>query len=225
MLIPEGYKLRPIQEKTINEINSKDNKFFILNLPTGSGKSLISETIAINNPSTVITKTKFLQEQYLKEFNYDNLKGKNNYTCDSGYVWQSEECITNIVLTKKECYKNCPYQIAKKKFIESNKRLTNFAYLLSSPWLDKYPTKFLIIDEAHNFGSEIINALTIKLNFEDLVDKFGNDVFPVSGLYINNILENLKEEISKLENAKRNNLKSKLELLRNGILSGYGTMD
>ena len=200
MKIPKGYTLRPIQEDVLSKIN---HTFNLLNLPTGSGKSLIAETLSLNHSATVITKTKFLQDQYLNEFFYTNLKGKDNYICNYGYRWQTLECYLKLNQTKKKCIKNCPYQIAKNQFKESKKRLTNFAYLLKSPWIDECPTEYMIIDEAHNFPGEIINATRIEYNPNNELLKWQNYKDPkgISALvYLSKIEEfiNNLEEVNKI---------------------------
>ena len=103
MKIPEGYILRPIQEQVLETLNKTRSDFSILNLPTGVGKSLIAETIALNNPTTVITKTKFLQDQYLDDFFFIDLKGKENYICKYGVTYSTEGCLKRMKRGNKEC--------------------------------------------------------------------------------------------------------------------------
>jgi len=81
---------RQIQVETIEKIveTFKTKNHFIGQLPTGTGKSLIAyvtgkimETQDLS--SVILTHTKFLQEQYIKDFKDDlkSLKGAKNYEC------------------------------------------------------------------------------------------------------------------------------------------------
>jgi Rad3-related DNA helicase len=178
----------------------------------------------LNFPATILTKTKFLQEQYLNEFNYDNLKGKDNYICDYGYRWRSEQCLIQYNQLKGKCFSTCPYQVAKRKFANSNKRLTNFAYFLKSPWIEECPTEFVIVDEAHNFGDEIINAMTLELNFEKIYEKFGNYTLPL-GLYGNVLIDKLKDYVNSLKESGRFNTEEIVSILENFLLEGFGTLN
>ena len=71
---------------------NKLNKFFLLNLPVGSGKSHLALMIAdwykknVNRMARVdiITNSKILQDQYSGEYeSICDLKGKENYECQS----------------------------------------------------------------------------------------------------------------------------------------------
>jgi len=196
--LPKGYELRDIQKETLQNIkNNIDKKFFILNLPTGVGKSLIAETIALNHSATIITKTKYLQEQYLKEFRYDNIKGMLNYTCDKNCHYNSVECISK---RNDTCKKDCPYILARNKFKNSNKRLTNFSYFFRIPFFkNEEKTEFLIIDEAHNFGSELISSLTITFDYYKLLDMFNGYMLPKVNVYAEQHINTIKEKIIYME--------------------------
>ena len=75
---------RIIQGKIIEAINRniKDYRYFILELGTGIGKSAIAKTICSSyNKAFLLTVTKQLQDQYIKDFKGDDIqsiKGKVN---------------------------------------------------------------------------------------------------------------------------------------------------
>ena len=89
------YKPREEQQRVHDFIfkikNEKpEMKFFLLNLPTGVGKSHLAVMIAneyinkIDNTAKVdiITASKILQDQYGDTYrSIENLKGKENYSC------------------------------------------------------------------------------------------------------------------------------------------------
>ena len=72
--------------------NKSDNKFYLMNLPVGTGKShlalMISQwflnTVSQESKVDIITPGKILQDQYDDEYeSITNLKGKENYNCSS----------------------------------------------------------------------------------------------------------------------------------------------
>ena len=87
------YTLRDQQTQTYNEFLSheKDNKNFLLDIPVGSGKSLIAMLISKNYIDKdenvkidLVTNSKILQTQYTEEFkSISNLWGRNGYECNT----------------------------------------------------------------------------------------------------------------------------------------------
>jgi Rad3-related DNA helicase len=133
--IEEEYTLRKQQKIATKWFSDKiisNKKFFILEMPTGTGKSLTSqllinyylENINKNAKFNLLTCTKNLQEQYLHEFNYiHNLYGKQNYychvfdtTCDMGYVLHK----------KKEKCQYCPHKEALNSWLSGMVSMSNF---------------------------------------------------------------------------------------------------
>jgi ATP-dependent DNA helicase DinG len=160
------YTPRPQQEEILDfitkSIESK-KKFIMVDAPTGVGKSYAAVMIAdwyrktINKKARVdiLTNTKLLQDQYVRDFSFAaNLKGKNNYWCRK----QNMDCGNASILNKandKKC-EMCPYKIAQGHFVRSPLSLTNFhlitSYAMYSPdLLAERNSKLLIIDEAHAF--------------------------------------------------------------------------
>ena len=90
----ESYTLRPEQEKVLEWIKNpikQGKKFFVLEMPTGVGKSIWANVfmdwymreVNVNAKFDILTNTKLLQKQYIKEFKYmHNLAGKKNYKCE-----------------------------------------------------------------------------------------------------------------------------------------------
>ena len=85
------YVPRTEQLETIQFIKDNiDKKYYLLNLPTGVGKSYLalmiadfySKNIDVTAKVDIITNSKLLQEQYTNTFNsIRDLRGKENYTC------------------------------------------------------------------------------------------------------------------------------------------------
>jgi len=223
MNLPQGYELRPQQKETIDLIERNiDNKFFILNLPTGSGKSLIAETIALNNSSTIITKTKYLQEQYLKEFEYHNIKGMANYICEHNCHYNSVECAEK---KNEKCKEKCPYIIARNNFKQSSKRLTNFSYFFRTHLKKEEKTEFLIIDEAHNFGEELISSLTLTFDYYKLLEMFEGYMLPKVNVYAEQHINTIKEKIIYMEETGKFNDNDISPFINDLLSETFGVLD
>jgi len=106
---------RPGQAEIIEEISSSGSKFFLLDAPTGTGKSVIGiasylkrrdafrvmERFNDEEPKkhrcVYVTKTKQLQDQILREFpDARSMKGRGNYPClkhpDKFPEYTAEQC-------------------------------------------------------------------------------------------------------------------------------------
>jgi Rad3-related DNA helicase len=166
-----------------------DNKFFLLNMPVGVGKShlavMISDYITTNilkgAKVDIITAGKLLQDQY--EDTYDEIKslrGKENYEC----VQYSCSCANGKEfnrLNKSKC-EFCPYDIAKTAYMASDAGLTNFhLYLINIVYgnliMKDRDSRLLIVDEAHEFDDVMSDFISIKIT-ETIIKKylFANEV-------------------------------------------------
>lgn len=182
------YKPRKEQKEALSFIDSeyqknKLNKFFLLNLPVGSGKSHLALMIAdwykknVNKLAKVdiITNSKLLQDQYSNEYeSISDLKGKDNYECEQ-YSCSCAQGAEFNRLNKTSC-ESCPYTSAKESFISGNISLTNFylyiLYAIYNPkLLESRDSRVLIVDEAHEFDDVMSDFITIKVT-ENMVKRF-----------------------------------------------------
>jgi Rad3-related DNA helicase len=182
------YKPRKEQKEALSFIESeyqknKLNKFFLLNLPVGSGKSHLALMIAdwykknVNKLAKVdiITNSKLLQDQYSNEYeSISDLKGKDNYECEQ-YSCSCAQGAEFNRLNKTSC-ETCPYTNAKESFISGNMSLTNFylyiLYAIYNPkLLESRDSRVLIVDEAHEFDDVMSDFITIKIT-ETMVKRF-----------------------------------------------------
>jgi len=182
------YKPRKEQKEALNFIDSeyqknKLNKFFLLNLPVGSGKSHLALMIAdwykknVNKFAKVdiITNSKILQDQYSDTYeSICDLKGKENYECEAYSCSCSQGAEFNR-LNKTSC-EFCPYTSAREGFISGGISLTNFylyiLYAIYNPKLmESRDSRVLIVDEAHEFDDVMSDFITIKIT-ENVVKKF-----------------------------------------------------
>lgn len=155
-LSPRAGQVKVIETALEGFENGKNT--FLLEAPTGQGKSVIAMTIArylasqtrscesenaFHNGAYILTTQKILQEQYLRDFSKQEagglleLKSSTNYTC--GYdprqsCGESKRALTalgksvNGTPWKDHCTRQCSYNQAKKSFIEGLFGTTNYSF-------------------------------------------------------------------------------------------------
>lgn len=176
------------QEKALDYIKTvldkkPDNKFFLLNMPVGIGKShlavMISDYITTHvlkgAKVDIITAGKLLQDQYEDTYNeIKSLRGKDNYECVQ-YACSCEKGKEFNRLNKSKC-EFCPYDTAKVSYLTSDVGLTNFhLYLINAVYggsmLKDRDSRLLIVDEAHEFDDVMSDFISIKIT-ETVIKKF-----------------------------------------------------
>lgn len=184
----DKFILRKEQQETLDFIDSEYkinplSKFFLLNLPTGIGKSVLALTIAnwyrknVNKMARIdiITSSKILQDQYSNTFkSISDLKGKENYECGE-YACSCAQGTEFARLNKTSC-ESCPYTSARESYINGGISLTNFylyiLYAMYNPKLmESRGARVLIVDEAHEFDDVMTGFVSIKIT-ESVVKKF-----------------------------------------------------
>lgn len=152
-----------------------DMKYFMLNLPTGIGKSHLAvmlmdmfEKRYKNIKIDIVTASKILQDQYSDTYlSISNLKGKDNYKC-SQYECSCAQGAEFNRLNKTTC-DSCPYDSSRQSYIAGKVSLTNFylylIYAIYSPKiLEDRGSKVLIVDECHELDSVASDFISIKMN-------------------------------------------------------------
>lgn len=181
---PIKHKPREIQldalEHTKEEIR-KGKKFIMLNMPTGSGKSLFSMMFInwylnyINSDAKfdLLTNTKILQRQYVDEFPFvANLKGKGSYRCNEYPDSSCTEGKEMNAALKRTC-SNCPYDKDLNGWKTNRIALTNFhlfnavSLFLPELMITK-ESNVLIIDEAHDYESVLCDFISNKISKHSL---------------------------------------------------------
>ena len=189
----EKYLPRKEQQDCLDFIESeykknKENKFYLLNLPTGVGKSHMAMLLAnfyitkINGGSKcdIITSGKLLQDQYSNTYDSINdLKGKENYSCQQ-YACSCAQGAEFNRLNKTSC-EACPHSGARDGFISGKVSLTNFyLYILYALYMPKMlelrSANVLIVDECHELDEIMSDFISIKIT-ESVVKrlKFSNE--------------------------------------------------
>lgn len=207
----------------IKENHPRKNKFYLLELPTGSGKShlavMISDwyTSKIDKSAKVdiITAGKILQDQY--DITYEsikNLKGKENYQCKS----YSASCASGKEFNRlnKTVCDFCPYDDSKNGYMGGKVSLTNFHLYLTyavynQKMFEQRESNVLIVDECHELDSVMSDFISIKIT-ETLIKrlKFTNEYEIIKALskvksineyvsFLKYFLNEIKVTISKID--------------------------
>jgi len=190
IFFPLKLKPREQQIQALNFVKDSINngkKNICLNLSTGIGKSYLTQMIYTwyrnyinpNIKMDIITNSKTLQDQYIKDFPHiKNFKGRNNFYCDK-HDLQCDVAHETYCKTGAKC-EDCPYEKAKKEWQVSEIGLTNFhLYNTMAVYvktiLDGRDSNILIVDEAHDFEQTFCSFLSVDLCSKSL-KKYGFDL-------------------------------------------------
>lgn len=174
---------RKVQKSVLQIMDSKwdDYKYYICELPTGTGKSAIAKTVCSSfKNGFIITATKQLQDQYYDEFKSRDLisiKGKANYPCNLNTKLNCE--IGYCVVDKKllsECkrYRTCKYYSLRDDAMKANIVLTSYQYFLRSIECTQNwkPRDIVIFDECHLLEQQLVQWASIKIDLNMLIEKY-----------------------------------------------------
>ena len=180
--------------------NSSPEKFFLLEGPTGFGKSPVDIACASHAKTLpgfgqyeagayILTPQKTLAEQYMKDFasmGLLELKGRNNYTCSKWSQITGEECDCETGASLNESHgldercSDCPYRSAKEAFIANPFGTTNFSYYLNETnHAHQLPDRnLLILDEGHNTEDQILSLTDTEIT-QRKCDEYGVGKLPI----------------------------------------------
>lgn len=180
----KSFKFRPNQREVILDVldfyDENPEGLYLLDAPTGSGKSIIAMCIAgtlsyKKKRGYVLASDLSLQDQYTNDFNRYNIdwgtiKGVDNYMCDVNFErFSVGDCkIKNMKLSDIKnlpCYEECGYYSNRLKAMQSVVSLLNYSYWLIqrnyvAPRMDDEPfdkRDFIICDEAHKITEIVQN--------------------------------------------------------------------
>lgn len=166
-------------------------QYFLIEAPTGTGKSGIAHAIAgWTGSAYVLTETKMLQDQYVGEFEIaKSLKGRSNYTCfkNPAFTAETSPCTLNKH-QRDECRGKsgenmgrniCPYYIARDEAFESEMMITNYDFLMTMAktiWHEDRKThwyrKAVICDEGHCLEDKVTSHATIAIDTKKLAKRY-----------------------------------------------------
>ena len=143
--------------------NQSDKKFFFLNAPPGSGKSLLGMLLLPPFRGVYLCSSKYLQDQILHDFPEAKiLKGRSNYQCKK-YTFLTCDACTQ----EKEEYKcsDCPYQIAKAAAMNAPFTILNYSYFFAEAnHVGKFSKRDVIVaDEADLAEHQLLAAVEINI--------------------------------------------------------------
>lgn len=188
--LTEYQSWRPGQDTAFDFLTSGTSPTKTCALPTGVGKSLLAVSYAkwLRKPTVILTSTKALQTQYMKDFSRHGLvemKGMGNYPCKA---WTDEgkdySCDLGPCLDDKACdYKSvgCAYfdQLALAR--RSPIVVANYAFWFTSARNPNRPLgdrQVVICDEAHSAMEELSRFVGVEFSNDEvrLGDKLGWDL-------------------------------------------------
>ena len=154
--LPEKFtEFRQGQLEISTKIATSTKFAYLLDAPTGIGKSLIAATVQklADKQVVYVCTTKQLQDQLLRDFPYARtLKGRNNYPCAKYQNMfpriSAEEC-TKSVVHPCEVENQCAYIAAKRAALSSPLAVLNTSYFLTEAnYVEGFSNlDYLVIDE------------------------------------------------------------------------------
>lgn len=178
----EGYRDHqvPAIEQAVDAFN-RGVKVVVVDAPTGSGKTLIAETVRrlLKLRALYTCNTKSLQEQFVRDFPYARvLMGRANYPTERfpeqfhpgdfmGNV-SCEDCTWTVETGCAFCTSKhrCPYEVAKTTALKADVAVLNTSY-----WLAEVngPGGFrdhdlVVFDEADTLESELMGHVSVEIS-------------------------------------------------------------
>ena len=239
------------QLETVSEILeaiSKGYKYIILEAGTGTGKSAIAAALAsISDSSYILTITKQLQDQYLRDFSdLRVVKGRSNFNClqyrnallpkpcnEGKCITEGHDCRYSLKNRTNEIRKDntCPYYYQKYLALNAKSVISNYPYLfLELNYVKDFQKRDLLIcDEAHNLEAMLMDQLTLEfskddleeyLKFdltEDMVYELATQSYTGWMRFINRIKDEYEKELENLEALEKEELAEKISFIRHQI--------
>lgn len=202
-------QFRPQQKEVIIDILEAyfedPDGIYLLNAPTGSGKSIIAMLAADfliykGKRGYILASDLVLHQQYVNDFkrmqlwNWGNVKGVDNYSCAvNGERFSVGDCKSKGIsyqgAESLPCFKHCGYLMARRKSIRSPLALLTYPYALiqrncveekqTSP---PFPQRnFVVCDEAHKI-LDIVQSHFSPLVSHDIykkVEKLTDGLFEI----------------------------------------------
>lgn len=162
------------------KISTTGRYCFMLDAPTGIGKSLIAATTQrlMNKKLVYLCTTKQLQDQLISDFPYARtLKGRNNYPClkyKNMYPQISAEECSHAESNPCEQQGACPYAIAKREAIASPLAVLNMSYFLTEAnYVGTFSDlEMLVVDEADTLEDHLMSFVDVTITQKQL-DQLG----------------------------------------------------
>jgi len=202
---------RPNQLELAAKIASSRKYGYLLDSPTGTGKSLIAATAQrlLKKNAIYLCATKQLQDQILHDFPYaKTLKGRSNYLClkyPKLFPRISAEDCTHSEGHECGVRWNCPYMRAKIEALQAPLGVLNTSYFLSEVnYVGAFKdAELLVIDELDALESQLMNFIQLgitkkQLDRVDVAPPRYKTKFEAWVEWANEILKQLVPELGRL---------------------------
>jgi ATP-dependent DNA helicase DinG len=167
---------RPNQLELAAKIAASLKYGYLLDSPTGTGKSLIAATAQrlLQKNAVYLCTTKQLQDQILKDFPYaETLMGRSNYLCLKYPKMfpriSAEDCMHS---EDHPCDRrgSCPYIVAKMRALRAPLAVLNTSYFLSEAnYVGMFKdVGFLIIDELDALEAQLMGFIQLSVTKKQL---------------------------------------------------------
>lgn len=154
---------RPYQQESYDKIINSPSPYVIIEASTGAGKSAWAARSGNDGIKTlVLVRTKSLQDQYLKSYEFRVVKGKSNYPCCKGDSLDASLCKMSIKERQScGCFATCPYYQACEAFVSDNLGCLNYSKFLletrQNGLVPEFNPSILFLDEAHQLSDLVID--------------------------------------------------------------------
>jgi Rad3-related DNA helicase len=175
---------RPLQIEAVRRIVEAFSRVdvVVLDAPTGSGKTLIGETVRrmMKMRALYVCHSRGLQDQFVRDFDYARvLKGRSNYPTEryperfisAGSMAADHLSADDCTWDGDSCHwcwakATCPYEKAKHEALSSDLAVINTAYLLAEAnTAGRFSKRDLIIaDEADTLENELMRYVSVEIS-------------------------------------------------------------
>ena len=175
--LPEKFtSWRPGQLQTAAKIAASSKYAYLLDAPTGSGKSLVAAAAQrlLDKSVVYLATTKQLQDQLLADFPYARtLKGRSNYICikyPKMFPNISAEDCTHTENNECKLRGKCPYIRAKREALAAPLAVLNTAYFLSEAnYVGGFSgQELLVIDEFDTVEDQLMSFIEVVITQRQL---------------------------------------------------------
>lgn len=175
--LPEKFtSWRPGQLETAAKIAATDKYAFLLDAPTGSGKSLIAAAAQKISDKNVVylCTTKQLQDQLLHDFPYaKTIKGRVNYRClkfPRMYPKVTAETCIHTEDNPCEHISSCPYIVAKRAALGAPLAVLNTAYFMTEAnFVGGFSDQELVVvDEFDTVEDQLMSFIEVAITQRQL---------------------------------------------------------
>src|SRR5262249_36960448 len=184
---PDGFTPRAKQARLLDalegaladaEADANAPRLLVVEAPPGVGKSHLAVTLARwSGDAYLLTSQKLLQDQYEREFGdvVQVVKGRDNYVCER-YLDARVPTSLGMCRRPRGPLCQCPYARAKAAALAGPVFCANTWYFATlRHWhAEQLPRRrLLIVDEAHNLETQLVNVYAVRFTAAEMKEWFG----------------------------------------------------